>query len=181
MALDTDFTSPTYDAYADIATMDAIISAQVIVGGGTDGGWSNLDVASKEVMIKASTAFIDTLDWYGERNELIVEPYRTQPRSGLYYPDNSIVPDDVIQQPITGTMGCWIIATMNSNADSTTNASGIKKKKVGDVEIEYLTSDKSGVILTDVEKCPASHLPDGWYRSTLVLGGIGSVGLSRFP
>lgn len=181
MALDTDYTSPTYDAYATVATMDSFISAQVIVGGGTDGGWSTMDEPTKEVMVKASTDYADTINWEGTTNVDIVEPYRTQPRDNLYYPNGTVVPADVVQQPVIAMMACWIIATLNDNSSSTTNASGIKKKKVGDVEIEYLVSDQSDAFITAIDQCPAKHLPEEWFTSSVVLGAFGTVGMSRFP
>jgi len=181
MALDTDYTSPTYDAYSDIATMDTTIGIIVIIGGGTDGGWSSLDVAGKEAFIKASTYDVDKYNWNGDRNTLIVEPYRTHPRSGLIQPDGSEAPDDVVQSQIIEMMACWIVATMNDNANATINTAGIKKKKVGDVEIEYLSSDQSANFITDVEQCASKHIPSAWYVSALVLGGIGTIGMTRTP
>ena len=181
MALDTLYTSPTYDAYSDVATMDTAITNIVLLGGGTDGGWSTLDATGKETFIKHATKNVDGMNFKGTRNVDIVEPNRTQPRDGLYFPDGSEVPDDVVQPEIVNYMACFIVGTMVSNENASTNTAGIKKKKVGDVEIEYLSSDQSANFITDVDTCASKQLPSDWYISELVLGGIGTVGMTRIP
>ena len=179
MALDTDYTSTGYNAYSDIVTMDSAI-AGIAITMPSDGGWSTLNDTDKELHIINATKFADTIKWYGSKNIDIVVPQRTQPRSGLYYADGTPLDETIIAPEVIDMMACSIIGTLIAIANEN-NKAPIKKQKVGDVEIEFAKSDASGDYITNVEKCPAQYLLPNWFNNTLVLGGFGTVGLSRLP
>lgn len=179
MALDTIYTSATYNAYSDIPTMDNAI-ALIASERADDAGWSAKSDTDKEYLIINATKYTDTLEWYGLKNPDIIVPQRTQPREYLFYPDGTPVDSTIIAPEIIDLMACSIMAVLKAIGEDS-NSSPIKKQKVGDVEVEFAVSSASGGYITDQENCPARYLPKDWFENILELGGIGRVGLKRLP
>lgn len=174
MALDTDYTSATYDAFSTILEMDAVMAELGVLFTATF--WSSLQTADKEALIKASTRYINTLRWKGEQNPDIQVATMQFPRIELEGATDTEVPHEVMLR-----MGCWIIhnATANGNGSGNISAGAMKSKNVGDVSITYETNADLIKASTTVALDPCETYAKMFILEDSLSFGIGGVSLGR--
>jgi len=173
MALTTDFTSPSYDAYANIAEVDALIFATVAITK-DDFGYSDLNVLEKEIHIRhASTQIVD-INFRGILHEDVIAPRMVFPRSGLTYENGVEVDENSVPIQVKNLLVCKILDNLRTGIEP---IQAIKTKKVGDVSITYADKEQS-INKIEEDVCIKNTIPHQWvaYSSTL---GIGSVGKKK--
>ena len=170
MALDTTYTSPTYDSFFTVVEMDEYIQAVKFTHGG-DASWLSKSESDKEILIKSAVRYINSLKWHGTQNPDIVVLAMLWPRD----PYGVVTPDE-----IGLAMACNILRTLNAGGESLAAIGAVKSKKVGDVQITYETGGGA----TSAVQSGAIPCAD-MYAITYLLGrssgGIGNVGLNRIP
>lgn len=176
MAIDTLYTSATYNAYTTVLEMDDIMANLGVLFNASF--WTALDAPTKEALIKASTRYINTLDWLGDQNLDIVVPSMKWPRINLDGAEDTVVPYEIQLRA-----GCWIIhnATANGNGSGNKKAGSMKSKNVGEVSIQYETEAD----LIKATSLSATNPCEGYGQEFLAGNelsfGIGGVGLGRRP
>jgi len=183
MLFETDWTSADYNAYCEIADIDALMDQLEVLNGSI--GWGILDSGVKEVHIVNASKRLSSVEFSGALNPLVItnNPMKF-PRSGLTYQNGTPVPEDIIPNEVCGFVACFIYDWIASGRTTTqsSNVGAIKSKKVGDVSITYETG---GSIIQPSEDggadCIDNNIPSGWYEDELssTIGGIGTVGTKR--
>ena len=174
MALDIDYTSPLYNAFCDVATMDsAMIDLGVLY---TATFWADLDAPNKEALIKASTRNINSLVWKGDQNPDILVPTMLYPRINLDGAEDTVIPEEIILR-----MGCWIIhnATANGNGSGNGKAGAVKAKNVGGVNITYETKADLIKASNSVATDPCENYAQNFIYVPSMSFGIGGVSKQR--
>jgi len=170
MALDTVYTSSTYNSFFTEVEIEEYIQ-QVKFSHGGEANWQALSPEDKESVILASVNYVNGEDWLGSQNADIVVSYMDWPRD----PYGDATPDD-----IGLTSACWILNTLNGNDQGGSVAIGaIKKKVVGGVTIEYETG--STLPAADSSQTCAEQYASDYLNIVVLSGGIGSVGLGKYP
>ena len=170
MALDTTYTSPTYNAYSSIATMDDAMAVIGVLINNTF--WSALSDTVKESLIKLATRDINKYEWIGLQNPSIVVASMDWPRTDIDNVLTTEIPYDVIQR-----MACWI---SHNAKESTLGATGsVNSKSVGEVSISYNATTAGSISQLDSCSDYASEYLDKSVYSSI--GGIGSVSKRRGP
>jgi hypothetical protein len=181
---DTDFTSPGFNAYVDIATITPAVEFLERINGSI--GWEAMPVADKEAQIVNSSFSLANIEFSGVLNPLVVTNNPMHfPRSGLFYKNGNAVPEDQIPNEINNYVACYLFEWISNNR-STTGSSSIgmvRKKKVDDVEIEFETGSSIAEVTVDgSDLCMASYIPEDWvYKTETSILGVGSVGKMRAP
>ena len=171
MALDTLYTSPTYNSFFSVAEMSGFIQRIKWTHGG-DAAWLALSLADQESIILGSVNYINGHQWIGTLNSAVIVTTMTWPRD----PYGTTTPSD-----IGLASACWILNSLNGlgQGGSTAAIGAIKKRKVGDVSIEYETGGGgSGAI---EEKTCAEKYAGLYLILEVASGGIGGVGLGKYP
>lgn len=186
MALDTTYTSATFNTYITEAEADTLVGNQEILNGSI--GWSSLPAGSKEVHILNAVREVNAKDWAGARSAGIIVTNMEFPRSGLTYKDGSAVPDTLIPEDIKSLTACYIYKWIKTggSGQSTAVIGAVKSKSVGGVTIQYETgggSSTTTTLTTDEDACLSGYIDDSWIGggATTSLAGIGSVGKTRGP
>jgi len=150
MAIDTLYTSATYNAFTTALEMDDIMTALGVIFNASF--WTALDAPSKEALIKASTRYINTLDWLGDQNTDIVVSSMKWPRTNLDGAEDTIVPYEIQLRA-----GCWIIhnATANGNGSGNKKAGSMKSKNVGEGN-RWRRSRKKALIMMKINKAKST-------------------------
>lgn len=166
MALDTLYTSTGYNAYTDVTGMDDAMAEVGALYKNTF--WAAQSEAVKEALIKASTKAMNKLDWIGEQNTGIVVPSMDWPRADIEGVGATEIPEDLKLR-----MACWI--THNAAASSLSKGKNVASKSVGEVSLTYTGAGS----IDDTSSCDT--YASQYLASLSAFGGIGSVGLHRFP
>lgn len=166
--LDTDYTSPTYDSYSDLPTMEDAISNVGLLLDNTF--WGTLDEPTKEGLIKLATRDINKYDWKGEQNAAIIVASMLWPRTDIDNVGDTEIPYDLILR-----MACWI--SHNARQSTLGQTGAIESKSVGEVSVSYSTSNVGNVNQND----PCSDYGSEYMESNTSFGGVGSVSKRRGP
>jgi len=171
MALDTTYTSPTYDSFFTVAEMDDYVQAVKFQQGG-DQKWLALSETDKEILTKSAVSYINGLTWEGTQNVDIVVLTMLWPRD----PYGTVTPDE-----IGYAMACYMLRTINVGSTSNAAIGAIKKKKVAGVEVEYETGGAiAAATQIHVLSC-AEQYAELYLIPLRLSGGIGGVGLGKRP
>lgn len=175
MAIDTLYTSAGYNAFATEEQMDAIMVDLGVTFTATF--WASLDTPNKEALIKASTRYINTMEWLGDQNPDIAVASMDWPRIDLDGAEDTVVPEEIMLR-----MGCWIIhnATANGNGSGNGKADGVTNKSVGDVSLTYETRAES-IEATNLAIDPCATYAKDFLADSELSFGIGGVGKKRRP
>lgn len=166
MALDTLYTSASYNAFTDIAGMDAAMVEVGVMYKNTF--WASQTDPQKEALIKMATKSMNKLTWQGVQNPAIVVAIMSWPRTDIEGVGATEIPEDLVLR-----MACWI--THNAAASSLSKGKNVASKSVGEVSVTY----KGSGSVDDTSACDS--YASQYLVSLTALGGIGSVGLHRFP
>lgn len=169
MALDTLYTSPTYNGFISVLDMNDVMTDLGVLM--KTSFWAPLSEASKEALIKASSRALSKLDWKGSPNPSIVVSDLTWPRIDIDGAEPTQIPYDLQLR-----MGCWIVH--NAVASPLAAPAGnIASKSVGDVSVTYNTAG-AGSISTS-SSCDS--YATAYLNTATHLGGLGTLGLRRNP
>lgn len=167
MALDTTYTSATYNAFTTILEMDAAMAELGLFFKNTF--WAALTDIDKEALIKVASREVSKLDWQGTPTQGILVSSLTWPRTDVPNVGTEEIPYDLQLR-----MGCWVIH--NSLASPlASDTANVKSKSVGDVSVTYDTSGKVNAF-SPCDGYAAEYLMPSSY-----LGGLGTVGMRRNP
>ena len=166
MALDTLYTSTGYNAYSSIADMDTAMAEVGALYKNTF--WATQEDQAKEALIKASTKAMNKLDWKGEQNAATVVLSMDWPRTDVEGVGETEIPEDLVLR-----MACWI--THNAAASSLSKGKNVASKSVGEVSLTYTGAGS----VDDTSACDT--YASQYLASLSAFGGIGSVGMQRFP
>jgi len=169
MALDTLYTSATYNAFTDVAGMDAIMTEFSVLM--DNSFWTALADPAKEQLIIFATSNENTKDWIGERNENIVVTEMEWPRTGIDTVSDTVVPTAVIR-----SMACWISQNAVGSALNTAGTGDVASRSVGEVNVSY-NAGSSGSINSAESAC--SGYASEYLYSSGSLSGVGSVRKTR--
>lgn len=141
MALDTDFTSATYNSYVSVAEADVLIAA--LGPFFTTDKWDALDSLEKEAVILQATRGLNSFAFQGALNQLVISPFNMQwPRSGVHFCNGIEIPSDQIP-PFVGEYiamrSLEILDFGPQQANNTTVPSRVKSDKVGSLREEYFS------------------------------------------
>jgi len=170
MALDTLYTSATYDSFFTVVEMDEFIQ-EIKFSHGGDQKWLALSEEEKENLTKSAVRYINSNVWAGTQNILIIVKTMLWPRD----PYGDTTPND-----IGLAMACHILRTLNGGGESLAAIGAVKKKKVGNVEIEYETGGGATSAVQSGSK-PCADEYAHYYLISKTSGGIGGVGLNKVP
>lgn len=177
-----------YNSYATIDEMDDIIVFLSTVFG-DNYGWSDKDATAKSNLIILGSQSLYGTEFNGTLvDEVDDASYKMLfPRSGLTYPNGTEVPYVFTEElPTSGTpfeikeyVGRWILKHLQTAISATSRQ--LTSKSVDGVSETYSASSRDmAADLID----PMSAIPSGWLankQSQFNFGGIGSVGLTRYP
>lgn len=155
--------------------MDAIMVGLGVIFTATF--WSALTDPSKEALIKASTRYINTLEWLGDQNPDIEVTSMKWPRIDLDGAEDTVVPYEVQLR-----MGCWIIhnSTANGNGSGNGKADRLTSRNVGDVSLSYESRAESISVSTMIID-PCDDYAKEFLADSELSFGIGGVGKARRP
>ena len=166
MALDTLYTSTGYNAYSSVADMDTAMAEVGALYKNTF--WTTQTDPIKEALIKAATKAMNKLDWIGTQNIGIVVLSMDWPRTDVEGIGVTEIPEDLVLR-----MACWI--THNAAASSLSKGKNVASKSVGEVSLTYTGAGS----IDDTSSCDT--YASQYLASLSAFGGIGNVGLHRFP
>ena len=170
MALDTTYTSATYNAYSSLEDMNAAMTEFGLLSDNTF--WSSLTDPDKEGLIKLATKEINNHEWTGTQNTGIVVVSMDWPRTGIDNVEDTEIPSEIIER-----MACWI---SHNAKQSTLNTTGsINSKSVGEVSVSYNSSSVGSVNQSDPCSSYASQYLERSSKTSF--GGVGSISKRRGP
>lgn len=179
--IDTLYTSPTYNSFMDVASADIIIPTRDALAGDSS-GWSDLDEPTKEAHLIDATRIINNQDWAGNRNDDIVAPKMSWPRTDLLYVTGEDVPGDDIPVEVLDYMACIITSRlMYGDPEAVSDAEAVTSKTVGKVMVDYSDAASSGVAPTGADRCKNTYIPDIWLMTSSSVMGVGSFQKMRRP
>ncbi len=130
-----------YPAYQTVAEIDIYAAAAV---GDTADGWNAADPTTQAPAAVSASRLIDRQQWQGEKTD----PTQAEafPRTGLYYPDGTAVPSDVVPQQVldaNSELAMDLLAGGTVQTDPSTQQQ-TRMLKAGSVTIEYFNIPGTG-------------------------------------
>lgn len=164
MALDTVYTSPTYNSFFSIAEITAFINIKIIYFP-NDGNWSQLTDTDKEKYILAAVEWINKIKWKGNRHSGIVVPIMSWPREGIYFITGEEAVNTTTPNSIGRAMACYILHILHGSMSQTAaQATGaIKSKTVGKVSIQYDVGVQAYSGTPPQDSCLINNVESSWY------------------
>ena len=123
-----------YVAYASVAEADAALAVDPT----RKSTWEALTDEAKGIDLIAATSRLDLLRWAGSKTGGVAQE-NAFPRSGLFYEDNTPVPDDAIPLNLERAtiLLAGSIASTPAQADAGTSGRAISRVKAGSAEVEF--------------------------------------------
>ena len=183
MIFDTIPSSPTFNAYSEVATIDSEMDYLELVNGST--GWQDLEESAKQAHIINASKSLCKHEFAGELSPIVVtNECMVFPRTGLEYHNGTPVSDDVVPDEVHDYIACfiytWIDTGKSISGGSTVGM--VRKKKVDKVEIEYETGSGDILDTSSSDTCLEESIPEAWIADTMTtLGGVGTVPKVRTP
>lgn len=170
MALDTDYTSPTYNSYYTIVEIDALVAA--LDGVRDVSKWPNQSDVQKESLILAATRDANTFCFPGDLSSA-VKTNMAWPRRGAYYTNGVAIPENTIPKEMGDYIAYRVCERIdNQDGSASSAAQNIKRQKLGDLEQEFFQTTDGSSASTDVNDVPSADVID---PITCGAGGNGST------
>lgn len=136
----------TYVSYASVAEADAFLAVDPVRAT----AWAALSTDAKGQKLVAATRRLNGLSWLGAKTGGDAAQPDAFPRTGLTYPDGSVVPDDEVPREVEEAT-CLLAGTITINAaasQSGSSATNTRRVKAGSAEVEFFRPT-AGVPLQD--------------------------------
>lgn len=117
----------TYDVYADVATADAYLLADILYSS----TWCLATADAKSAAIVSATRYLDSKEWQGEKTS--GAQALDWPRSGITDVSSAAVPQEIIDSCILLAAGAIVDSSSLSNSSTVNN---VKRAKAGSAEVE---------------------------------------------
>ena len=183
MTFDYDYTSPGYNSYSDVPTVDGHMEFLEAVNGTI--GWDEMDEITKQAHIVNASASLGNYDFQGTLNPLVITPKNMQfPRSGLEFSNGNPVPSDEVPFQVKEYVACFVyvwISGGTSIGNNTQKTGLVSKKKVDEVEVWYDNDTDTQIFDYENNKCLDDYIPGNWITGSLSIGGVGSIRKIRTP
>ena len=129
-----------YTAYASVVEADAALAVDPV----RMTAWAAFDVDSKGIRLVAATNRLDLLSWQGTKAGGAAQA-NAFPRFGLFYEDDTVVPDDDIPRNLERAtiLLAGSIASTPGHADAGTSSTTISRVKAGSAEVEFFRRQES--------------------------------------
>ncbi len=130
-----------YPAYQTVDEISIYAAAAV---GDAATAWNEADLTTQAPAAVSASRLIDRQQWQGEKTDPDQIP--AFPRTGLYYPDGTAVPSDVVPEQVldaNSELAMDLLSGSTVQTDPSTQQQ-TRRLKAGSVEIEYFNIPGTG-------------------------------------